>query len=279
MAIGMPIMQEIERDFHTDSEVYDFRKSAIGTVKNAIQERDRKGIDGAALYAYPADVCDRANLPPNIYGHDRGRLSTQLLRSNSPMQSNSNLSISRSSCSLKSMLTSKESQGSATATQGGGSGGSSGGSETGGGGGGGGGNSGGAGNSGAADLESASLVSSLFRTSVDQSDAVSTGSFDDASLNVENLSLCESVSDYRCYVEDQPMCVWILQNGVEASKFTVRVSISGFPLDVIRAVIRKRMRYMTLPVERHEQVVEKYQYQYITSTYRSDACILSYRLN
>ena len=161
------------------------------------------------------------------------------------------------------MLTSKESQGSAAATQGGGSGGSGGSSGGSDGGGGGGGNSGGAGNSGAADLESASLVSSLFRTSVDQSDAVSTGSFDDASLNVENLSLCESVSDYRCYVEDQPMCVWILQNGVEASKFTVRVSISGFPLDVIRAVIRKRIRLMTLAAERHDQVVEKYQYQYI----------------
>merc|ERR1711911_379438 len=106
MAIGMPIMQDIEREFQTDSQVYDFRKSAIETVKNAIKERDRKGINGTTLYSYPPDICDSANLPPNIYGSGvgvhgvgRGQLSTQLIRSNSP--STSNLSISRSSCSLK----------------------------------------------------------------------------------------------------------------------------------------------------------------------------------
>ena len=56
MAIGMPVMADIEREFQTDSQVYDFRKSAIETVNNAINVRDGKGIDGAALYAYPPGI-------------------------------------------------------------------------------------------------------------------------------------------------------------------------------------------------------------------------------
>ena len=280
MAIGMPIMQDIEREFQTDSQVYDFRKSAIETVKNAIKERDRKGINGTTLYSYPPDICDSANLPPNIYGSGvgvhgvgRGQLSTQLIRSNSP--STSNLSISRSSCSLKSILTSKDSQCSgpstATTTAKGGAGGGgngSGGSRSGGSSGGG---SDGGGTSGAPDLhnaESLSLTSSLFRpsASLDQSDNVSTCSFEDGSLNVESLSLCDNNSEYRRYNDDQPVCVWYPQRGDNQSNqnLTVQVSISRYPIDLVQAVVRKRLLSMhQVPPERYEEVTKKFKHAYI----------------